>query len=191
MKEHNNDRARTENEIAAALELGTELEIPKRLTARQAVFCREYIIDLNAKQAAIRAGYSEHTATEQASRLLTIVQVQEEIQRLMNLRTERLDITAEYVLNGIVEVIERCKQVRPVLDKQGQPVMAEDEDGELRPVFTFDAANALRGKELLGRYLKLFDEKDHSTQNNTQVTDITINATPEEATRIYKAMIER
>lgn len=163
-----------------------------RLTDRQRQFCREYTADLNGKAAAVRAGYSAHTATEQASRLLRIVHVQSEIQRLMNMRTERLDISVENVLNGIVEVIERCKQARPVLDFTGRPVLAQDEEkGELRPVYAFDAASVLRGTELLGRYLKLFDNKDRSIQNNAQVTAITINTDPATAARTYREMIER
>jgi hypothetical protein len=43
------------------------------LTPKQARFVQEYLIDLNATQAAIRVGYSKKTATEQASRLLTNV----------------------------------------------------------------------------------------------------------------------
>lgn len=51
----------------------------ENLTPRQQRFVSEYLIDLNATQAAIRAGYSEKTAAEQASRLLTNVKVQETI----------------------------------------------------------------------------------------------------------------
>ena len=47
-----------------------------KLTNRQKRFVEEYLIDLNARQAAIRAGYSPKTAQEQASRLLANVKVQ-------------------------------------------------------------------------------------------------------------------
>jgi len=47
-----------------------------RLTDKQELFCREYLIDLNATQAAIRAGYKESSAQEQSSRLLSNVMVQ-------------------------------------------------------------------------------------------------------------------
>ncbi|ENG5503925.1 terminase small subunit, partial [Yersinia enterocolitica] len=43
----------------------------KQLTPKQELFCREYLKDLNATQAAIRAGYSEKTAQVQSSRLLS------------------------------------------------------------------------------------------------------------------------
>ena len=47
----------------------------QELTAKQQRFCEEYLIDLNATQAAVRAGYSAKTANEQGSRLLTNVSV--------------------------------------------------------------------------------------------------------------------
>ena len=46
------------------------------LTAKQELFVAEYLVDLNATQAAIRAGYSEKTANEQSARLLAKVSVQ-------------------------------------------------------------------------------------------------------------------
>ena len=46
------------------------------------VFAKEYLVDRNATQAAVRAGYSEHTAKQQGSRLLTYVDVQDEIAAL-------------------------------------------------------------------------------------------------------------
>ena len=52
------------------------------LTPKQQAFSREYLVDFNATQAAIRAGYSEKTANEQAARLLVNVSVQAEIQKL-------------------------------------------------------------------------------------------------------------
>lgn len=59
------------------------------MTAKQKRFCDEYMIDLNATQAAIRAGYSPKTACEQASRLLANVKVQDEIARQMAERSKR------------------------------------------------------------------------------------------------------
>lgn len=45
------------------------------MTAKQLAFCQEYVVDKNGTQAAIRAGYSDKTANEQASRLLTNVNI--------------------------------------------------------------------------------------------------------------------
>jgi len=125
-------------------------EAPKRaLTPKQYMFVQEYLIDLNATQAAIRAGYSAKTANEQASRLLANVGVAKYVQAAMDARARKTGITAEYVLQGITEVIERCKQAVPVLDEEGNPT------GEWR----FESGSALRGYELLGKHLKLFTDK--------------------------------
>ncbi len=68
------------------------------LTPKQAAFVQEYLIDLNATQAAQRAGYSEKTASEQASRLLANVKVAAEIQKAIAARAERTDIKADRVI---------------------------------------------------------------------------------------------
>ena len=63
----------------------------KDLTNKQKAFCREYVIDHNGTQAAIRAGYSKKTANEQAARLLAKVSVKDYIARLE--REMRVDTT--------------------------------------------------------------------------------------------------
>lgn len=68
------------------------------LTPKQAAFVREYLVDLNATQAAIRAGYSARTANEQAARLLANVSVAAAIERAMAQRAERTEITQDMVL---------------------------------------------------------------------------------------------
>ena len=68
------------------------------LNPKQQRFCEEYMIDLNATQAAIRAGYAVKTATEQASRLLTNVNVSREIEKLQALQSRRTGITADRVI---------------------------------------------------------------------------------------------
>ncbi|AZV94480.1 terminase small subunit [Pseudomonas sp. S 311-6] len=69
-----------------------------KLTEKQARFAHEYVVDLNGKQAAIRAGYSEKTAEQQGNRLLRNAQVQALIQELMALRSKRTEITQDNVL---------------------------------------------------------------------------------------------
>ncbi|MCX8597670.1 MULTISPECIES: terminase small subunit [unclassified Gilliamella] len=75
-----------------------------KLTDKQELFCREYLIDLNATQAAIRAGYKETTAQEQGSRLLSNVMVQSYILELKQQRNERNKINADYVLKRLTEI---------------------------------------------------------------------------------------
>jgi hypothetical protein len=72
------------------------------LTAKQAAFVREYLVDRNATQAAIRAGYSKHTAQEQSSRLLSNVIVAAEIAKAESKLQAKAEITAEMVMNGLL-----------------------------------------------------------------------------------------
>jgi phage terminase small subunit len=74
------------------------------LTDKQKMFCREYLIDLNATQAAIRAGYSAKTANEQGARLLANVSVQIRIHELKARRNDRIDVDADYVLKRLFEI---------------------------------------------------------------------------------------
>lgn len=74
------------------------------LNDKQEMFCREYLVDLNATQAAIRAGYSDKTARSQANRMLTNVDIEKRIQELKSERGERLEIDADYVLQRLVEI---------------------------------------------------------------------------------------
>lgn len=67
------------------------------LTAKQQLFANEYLVDLNATQAAIRAGYSAKTAQEQSSRLLSNVMVQRFIEAGRQKTAEKLEITREMV----------------------------------------------------------------------------------------------
>jgi phage terminase small subunit len=132
----------------------------KPLAPMQERFCEEYIIDLNGKQAAIRAGYSEDSATEQASRLLTNDNVAKKIAELKAIRSKAAGVSAEYVLSKIAETIERCSQAEPV--HEWDPVAKEKiPTGEWK----FEHQGVLKGCELLGRHLKMFTDK-------VEITDI-------------------
>ncbi len=93
-----------------------------KLTDKQELFAREYLKDLNGTQAAIRAGYSEKTANEQASRLLANVNVQKFVAELKSARVEQTGIDAAYVLRRLVEIDQM-----DVLDILLQ-------NGELKPI---------------------------------------------------------
>lgn len=75
-----------------------------KLTEKQKRFCEEYLTDLNAAQAAIRSGYSEDTAKEQASRLLTNVNVQAYVAELQEIRSKKVECTSEMVLKELMKL---------------------------------------------------------------------------------------
>ena len=72
-----------------------------KLTPRQELFVAEYLVDLNAKQAAIRAGYSAKTAEQQAYQLLQKTSVANTISTKVSERAAMLDVSAERVLRGL------------------------------------------------------------------------------------------
>ena len=126
-----------------------------KLTDKQSAFVREYLVDLNATQAAIRAGYSERTASRIGPQLLGKTWVREAIEKAQAKRARRVEVTQDYVLSNLVEVVERTMQRAPVLDRKGEQVT--DEEG--RAVWTFDAKGANRALELLGKHLGIFTDK--------------------------------
>lgn len=126
-----------------------------KLTDKQAAFVREYLVDLNATQAAIRAGYSERTASRIGPQLLGKTCVREAIEKAQAKRAQRVEVTQDYVIENLVEIVERSMQRAPVLDRKGEPVT--DEEG--RAVWTFDAKGANRALELLGKHLGIFTDK--------------------------------
>lgn len=109
----------------------------KKLTAKEKSFVKEYLVDLNASAAAIRAGYSEKTAGQIGYELLSKPHITVKIQEAMDQRAERTKINADFVLNGIQDVIKDARAMK-------------------------EHGSALKGFELLGKHLKLFtDVQEH------------------------------
>lgn len=145
-------------------------EVPRKekLTPKQAEFVIEYLKDLNGTQAAIRAGYSEACASQIASENLGKPAILEAIQRQLDARAKRKLITADYVIEAMQEVLERCLQKKPVMvfDKEEKKYvhateMVEHEDGTVTEegIYEFDSAGANKAAENLAKHLKLLTDK--------------------------------
>jgi phage terminase small subunit len=123
----------------------------KELTPKQAAFVREYLIDLNLTQAAIRAGYSPKTAEKIGSENLKKPDIAHAVQKAMNERAETVGLTAADVLRDINAV--KADAMRKTYDKDGNEVMANH-------------TAALKALELQGKHLKMFTDKVETTGAN-------------------------
>lgn len=121
-----------------------------KLNDKQELFAREYIIDLNATQAAIRAGYSENAARTQGARLMANDNILTRITELNSERMQRVQIDADYVLRQAVKLHERCMQeIEPISDRRGEEL--KDEQG--RTIYNFDAKGAAAALKLVGEHI--------------------------------------
>lgn len=146
----------------------TQLGEPKKgkLTPRNLRFCEEYVLDLNATQAAIRAGYSEKSAHTTANEILKNPKVQQKIAELQDERSERTRITADYVLTSLREVVERCMQKAPVMVGRGENAhQLKDEHGA--DVWEFDSKGAIGALKLLGDHLGLYKGAEPEGQSSS------------------------
>lgn len=122
----------------------------KSLTAKQEAFCQEYLKDFNATQAAIRAGYSKHTAKDIGCENLAKPNIADYIKQLNTDRKERVEIDADWVLKQAVKVHEKCMQEVEATDREGNGL------GE----FKFEPAGANKSLELIGKHVSIGCFKD-------------------------------
>lgn len=141
------------------------------MTPKQQRFVEEYLIDLNATQAAIRAGYSADTARQMGSENLSKPDIADAIAEAGAKRSEQAGIDAAYVLRQAVKLHERCMQeISPVTDRKGEQV--RDEAGN--PLYEFNALGASKALELVGKHVSIqaFKEKiEHSGAMTLNVTE--------------------
>jgi phage terminase small subunit len=117
-------------------------------------FCQEYIVDLNATQAAIRAGYSKNTANEQGCRLLAKNNISARVNELQSKVIKKLELTQEWVLEHLKEIVSKSMQEEEVMkfDYQSKEMLGTGE-------YIFDSKGANRALELIGKHLGMFTDK--------------------------------
>lgn len=115
------------------------------LTAKQKRFCDEYLIDLNATQAAIRAGYSEKNADKIGSELLGKTRVAEYIAERKADRVERTEITQDMVLKELANIAfsnaadyARVVEKEAMVEVDGHMVPVHDAEGNIVKYKTVD-----------------------------------------------------
>ena len=143
-------------------------------------FCQEYLVDLNATAAYQRA-YPKATAKSARTagpRLLAIVGISDRVAALQVKRSERVEITQDYVLTRLRENVERAMQVEAVRDGDGHPT------GE----YVYAGAVANGALTLLGRHLGMFAEKHEHTGRDGGPIEYQ-NLTPaQRATRVQQIL---
>lgn len=133
------------------------------LNAKELIFVKEYQKHGNSSKAAIAAGYAKNSAGVTGCRMLKKAKIANAISKDKKERCERLEIETDAVLESVKEIVERCMQIKPVIGPFGIPVMVVTRDGERTAAYTFDAKNALKGLELLGKHVGAFPNKvEHS-----------------------------
>ena len=142
-----------------------------RLTEKQRRFVAEYLVDLNATQAAIRAGYSERTADRIGPELLGKTCVSAEIQRAIQARQKRTEVTQDMVLRELAAIgfakasdyaqvtasgAVRITPTEELSDTQRRALSGIKEGKYGVEVSSYDKVKAL---ELLGKHLGMFSER--------------------------------
>lgn len=160
-----------------------DLELPDNArNAKRRAFVAEYLKDLNGAQAAIRAGYSPHTATQQAADLLVLPNIKAAIARGMAQRMSRINMTQDDVLQEMA-LLANARIEDYVIDDEGQVQLAEGApDGAMAAIKSikkktrlhFDKEGNLIGKtydvevalwdkpgtlKLMGRHVGLFPDR--------------------------------
>lgn len=144
-----------------------------KLTAKQKRFIEEYLIDLNATQAAIRAGYSPNTAQEIGSENLSKPIIKNEIDKAIAERSRRTGISQERVLRELAKIafvnpndvinfrdatvkMTSADNLATIASIKVKTIPTEDGDIEEREVKLYDKLKAL---DLLGKHLGMFNNK--------------------------------
>lgn len=115
------------------------------LNAKQKRFVAEYLVDLNATQAAIRTGYSKKTAGEQASRLLADVRISEAVAKAQRKTQDRIEYTSDQWRRDVMRIATDAEQ-------------------------NGDITNALKGRDMLGKSLGIYSEKRDITSSDGSMT---------------------
>lgn len=120
-----------------------------KLTPKQARFVQEYLIDLNATAAAKRAGYSPKTSEAIGLENLGKPRIAEQIAEAQAKLAERTAISQEWVIEQLIDNLEKAKTDVAKLDNKGEPT------GE----YIYQGGVANKALELIGKHLGMFGDK--------------------------------
>lgn len=145
-----------------------------KLTKKQEMFVEEYIIDLNATQAAIRAGYSKKTAGQIGEQNLKKLEIQQAINERLAEKKEKLIMKQDEILERLTQQGRREAtdyQVviteKPVTNEKGD-VVAIEKLPEIVEVPTQNK-DVIKALETLGKYYVMWTDKQEVTQRNIEI----------------------
>ena len=149
------------------------------MTKKQKLFVEEYLIDFNATQAAIRAGYSVNTANEQGNRLLTNVSIKKAVEQKIAERSRRTGITQDRVVQELARIA--FVKITDVVDDDGSIITdANDDDLACIESYKVEDSNTINGGsrkrevklaskmkalELLAKHLGMLNDKLNVNMN--------------------------
>lgn len=145
----------------------------RKLTDKQKKFVEEYLIDLNATQACIRAGYAVNRASEQGYQLLQKTTVQEAIASAMAERSKRTGINQDRIVQELARIA--FVKITDVVDADGE-IKADASNDDLACIESYKVedsdsvngssskreiklASKLKALELLGKHVGMWNDK--------------------------------
>ena len=177
----------------------------KELTPKQQLFVNEYLVDLNATQAAIRAGFSEKTAREQGYRMFTNVHIQGAIQQGLKKKLSKPDNLSDRVISELTKIAMVDIKDYLKFDKDGVVLKnSDDVDGTMinevssttieneteqgtnrRVNLKFKLHDKQKALETLAKYLGLLktdreDDSQSNVTNNINTIVFQVIKTPEQ-----------
>lgn len=156
-----------------------------KLTDKQQRFVDEYLIDLNATQAAIRAGYSAKTADQQGSRMLANVKVKQAVAEKQAQRSKRTGVNQDRVVLELAKVA--FAKMTDIVDSNGkikedaspddlaciESIKYKESDNEYGGSVEREVkiASKLKALELLGKHLGMWSDKFNVTVEKSEKLD--------------------
>ncbi len=119
------------------------------LSPKQLLFIEEYLIDLNATQAAIRVGYARNSANREGARLMSNAVISALVDERINERAASIRVDASWVLERLINNADRAAVAHPVTDREGNVT------GE----YVYDGGVVNRSLELIGKHIGMFTDK--------------------------------
>lgn len=156
-----------------------------KLTDKQQRFVDEYLIDLNATQAAIRAGYSAKTADQQGSRMLANVKIKQAVAEKQAQRSKRTGVNQDRVVLELAKVA--FAKMTDIVDSNGrikedaspddlaciESIKYKESDNEYGGSVEREVkiASKLKALELLGKHLGMWSDKFNVTVEKSEKLD--------------------